>query len=116
MEFGRVLSELMAKKGITNYKLSKDLDKSASTITNWISGKNYPDVSVLMQLCQYFGVSADYLLTGKESGLPVQGQPKAHGNVRFISDDLAELARLRTNLALTQRIKEVVQDILDNQD
>ena len=115
MKFGRVLTELMNSKGVTKYKLAKDLDKSPSTITNWITEKSYPDVNALMELSQYFGVSTDYLLTG-ENKLPVQGQPKVYGDVDFISDDLSELARLRTNLALTQRVTEIVLGILGNRD
>jgi transcriptional regulator with XRE-family HTH domain len=116
MLFGHILNELMSEKGITKYRLSKDLDKSPSTITNWIDGKSYPDISTLLQLSQYFGVSTDYLLTGKPYSLPVQGDPVVYGNAAAISDDHVELARLRANLALTERIREVVLEALDNQD
>jgi hypothetical protein len=91
------------------------LNKSPSTLTNWLSGISYPDAPMLLQISEILEVSVDYLLTGKENGLPVQGKPvNVYGGT--MTPEVEELARLRTNAALTQRILEVLKEVQDNQD
>ena len=50
----------MDESGVTNYKLSKDLPCSPTTVTNWLAGK-LPTKAMVARLCEYFGVSAGYL-------------------------------------------------------
>lgn len=61
MNFAQTLSNLMAKKGLTNYQLAKDLDVHQTTVANWLEGKP-PRRKTAMQLADYFNVTVDYLL------------------------------------------------------
>jgi transcriptional regulator with XRE-family HTH domain len=56
------LNELIKEKGITRYKLAKDLNVNKQTVIFWADGINEPKISYLVQLAKYFDVSADYLL------------------------------------------------------
>ncbi len=55
------LEELIKEKGITKYKLSKDLNLPNSTIWNWQNGC-LPTADKLILIADYFEVSTDYLL------------------------------------------------------
>ena len=59
--FAERLSDLMQRDGITKYRLSKLAECSATTVTNWLSGKEVTQ-SYLQKLSEIFSVSTDYLL------------------------------------------------------
>lgn len=62
---GQRLSKLMDEKGLTNYKLAKDLDINKTTVTNYIEDKiKRPNNSIIDQMSKYFGVNKDWLITG----------------------------------------------------
>lgn len=60
--FGDRLSQLRKEKGITQLELSKVLKVSSSTISMYERNERDPDTSTLLDLADYFDVSADYLL------------------------------------------------------
>lgn len=65
MDFADRLRELMQSAGITNYRLSKIVGCSNSTVANWLAGK---DITTEYQrkVADFFGVSVDYLLGNEE--------------------------------------------------
>ncbi len=60
--FKDLLVKLIQNKGITAYKLSKDTGISEALISNWKTGRQLPKYDSIVLLCDYFEVSADYLL------------------------------------------------------
>ena len=64
--FKDLLVELIQNKGITAYKLSKDTGISEALISNWKTGRQLPKYDSIVLLCDYFEVSADYLLERTE--------------------------------------------------
>jgi transcriptional regulator with XRE-family HTH domain len=46
----------------------KAIGISATTLTNWITGKNKPASESLSKISELYGVSTDWILTGKDSG------------------------------------------------
>lgn len=61
MTFAERLSQLMQKDGITKYRLSKLAGCSATTVANWLSGKEVTPL-YLQKLSEIFSVTTDYLL------------------------------------------------------
>lgn len=53
---------LCNEKGITHYKVSKDLHFDQSYITRWFSKNYFPALELLDLISDYFEVSIDYLL------------------------------------------------------
>ncbi len=64
-EFGEKLKELRTEKGISQKKLSLEIDYAQSVICDWENGKAEPTASAIVVISDYFNVSCDYLL-GKE--------------------------------------------------
>jgi len=60
------LREIRKKKGYSQLKVAMDLTISRESISYYESGKRSPDIEMLIKLSEYFNVSIDYLITGKE--------------------------------------------------
>ena len=57
------IAELCAEKGISIYKLEKDLGFSGCSICKW--KKSTPTVDKLKNVADYFGVSIEYFINGE---------------------------------------------------
>lgn len=57
---------LRDKTGVTDYRVAKDLDITASTFTDWKNGRSNPGVEKLSKIAKYFAVPIEYFLE-KES-------------------------------------------------
>lgn len=66
MEFKDVLNSLMRERGITLTKLAKDTGIAKSSIHGFMNGAE-PPLTKAKALAEYFGVSLDFMTTGKES-------------------------------------------------
>ena len=60
------LREIRKKKGYSQLKVAMDLSISREALSYYESGQRNPDINMLLRLSQYFNVSIDYLITGKE--------------------------------------------------
>ena len=60
------LVEIRKKKGYSQLKVAMDLNISREALSYYENGKRNPDISTLIKLSNYFNVSIDYLITGKE--------------------------------------------------
>lgn len=60
-------SELLQKKGVTVYQVCKATGIASATMSDWKNGKSMPKQDKLKKIADYFGVTVDYLLTGKEA-------------------------------------------------
>lgn len=67
MHLSQVLTQLMNETGVTAYKISKDTGISNRLIGYWRDGEKLPGAENLLNIANYFNVSVDYLLTGKEA-------------------------------------------------
>lgn len=60
--FGEKIKELRKENGLTQKQLAEAIDSAQSSVYYWESNKQEPNISALKKLCQFFNVSADYLL------------------------------------------------------
>lgn len=61
-----IFEQLLQRYGVTTYKVSKDTGIGQSTFSNWKAKRNLVGPEVGKKIADYFGVSLDYLMTGKE--------------------------------------------------
>lgn len=57
MNFSETLQKMMETKGVTKYRLAKDLGVSQSSVANWLNGSS-PHPFMLDKIAAYFGCSA----------------------------------------------------------
>lgn len=61
-----VFKQLLQKYKMTAYKVAKEAGVTQTALSNWKTGKSTPTTKTLQKLADYFGVTIDYLMTGKE--------------------------------------------------
>lgn len=67
-EIGAFLKQLRNEKGITQEKLAEILGVSGRTVSRWETGTNLPDLSILVQISEYYHVEMKEILNGERKG------------------------------------------------
>ena len=60
------LREIRKKKGLSQVKVAMDLNISREALSYYENGKRNPDLQMLRLLSEYFDVSIDYLINGRD--------------------------------------------------
>ena len=60
------LKAIRKKKGYNQLKVAMDLSISREALSFYENGKRNPDIKMLCKLSDYYNVSIDYLIRGKE--------------------------------------------------
>ena len=66
LKISEMIRELRTDKGISQETLADVCDVSMQAVSKWENGQSCPDITFLPLLAEYFGVSTDYLLTGRK--------------------------------------------------
>lgn len=61
-----VFEQLLQKYGVTAYQVSKATGIAQSTFSSWKTRRNLLSGEKAKKIADYFGVTVDYLMTGKE--------------------------------------------------
>ena len=77
--FSLTLSELRKSKGLSQRAASSDLHISQALLSHYENGSREPGLSFVSRACDYYGVSADYLLGRSDD----KGQVSSIGGGRF---------------------------------
>lgn len=56
------LEALLQARGITAYRLAKDLEMSPMVFSDWKNSKSKPKADKLKKIADYFGVAMEYFL------------------------------------------------------
>lgn len=79
-----VFAELLAKFGVKASDVSKATGINQTVFSEWKKGKSTPKADKRQKIAEYFGVSLEYLDTGKE---------KDGGETYYLNDDAREMAQ-----------------------
>lgn len=83
-----VFERLLKERGLTAYKVSKDTGIAQSVLSAWKNGVSQLKQDKFVILADYFGVSIDYLMTGKD----IEKESDS-GKKYYFSDETAEKAQ-----------------------
>lgn len=83
-----VFADLCKKNGVKPYHVSKCTGVSTATLTEWKKGTYTPKTDKLQKIADYFGVSLEYLTTGRHPE-----QTSDNGKKYYFSDDTAAAAQ-----------------------
>lgn len=61
-----IFEKLCKQHNVTSYRVCKETGLTTATISNWKAGRYRPKSDKLQKIADFFGVSLEYLLTGKE--------------------------------------------------
>lgn len=62
-----IFERLCEEKGVTAYRVCKSTGITTATISNWKAGRYTPKQEKMQKIADYFGVSLEYLMTGKDA-------------------------------------------------
>ena len=79
-----IFEELCRRRGITAYKVCKDLGMNTATTSSWKAGRYTPKADKLQKIADYFGVTLEYLM-----GVQENEQRKGY----YLNEKTAELAQ-----------------------
>ena len=65
-DFSRCLSLLRQERGVSQRTAAKDLGISQALLSHYENGAREPGLGFVCRACDYYGVSADYLLCRTE--------------------------------------------------
>lgn len=83
-----IFVKLLEKYGLTAYKVSKATGIAGSTFSDWKNGRSNPKQDKLQKIADYFGVSLEYLMTGKEDAVKEKAPELTARDERDIAKDL----------------------------
>lgn len=62
---GKFLKKLRNEKGITQQKLAEELKVSGRTVSRWETGSNLPDISLLVEIADFYQVDVREIIEGE---------------------------------------------------
>ncbi|MGN0529319.1 MAG: helix-turn-helix domain-containing protein [Eubacterium sp.] len=60
------LKKIRKERKLNQQKVAMDLNISREALSHYENGKREPSLQMLCKMSQYFNVSIDYLITGKD--------------------------------------------------
>lgn len=115
------LKILRTQKGVSQQKVADYLEITRQAYSNYENGNRDPDNETLLKLGEYFGVSVDYLLRGKEpaptSGLTAKDERDIAKKLQSTLDDLENGADglMFDGEPLDDETRALLRDSLQNQ-
>lgn len=82
--------ELRQAHKMTQLELAEKLNYSDKTISKWERGESSPDISVLLEISNLFGVTLDYLVQAEHDEVPATESQSAVENQSTASGQSAE--------------------------
>ena len=79
-----IYCKLRDERGLKDSDVVKATGITKSTFSDWKSGRSKPKQDKLKKIADFFGVSAEYLMTGKEG---------EDGNKYYINEEAAAIAQ-----------------------
>lgn len=93
-----IFENLLKKNGVTAYKVAKESGVTQTALSNWKTGKSTPTTKTLQKIADYFGVTIDYLMTGKEEEWEPSLTAKDEKDIKNALDDFKNQLRTDTGI------------------
>ncbi len=84
MKIGSNIAALRKEKGITQEELANALGVSAQAVSKWENNSSCPDVSLLTDIADYFGVTVDALLRSGAEEITRADSPSTDNNAAAV--------------------------------
>lgn len=65
IKIGEFLKELRKEKGLTQEQLAEQFNISRRSVSRWETGKNMPDISLLVEIAEFYDTSIPEIINGE---------------------------------------------------
>ena len=86
IRIGEFLKKLRKEKGLTQEQFADELQVSGRTVSRWETGSNMPDISLLVEIAEFYDVSIPELIDGERKS------EKMNEEVKEVADKMADYA------------------------
>ena len=76
VKIGNFLKKLRKEKGITQEQLAEILNVSGRTVSRWETGNNMPDISILVDIADYYDISIPEIISGERKSEIMEKEAK----------------------------------------
>ena len=113
-KIGAYLKELRKEKGITQEELAEKLGVSGRTISRWETGFNMPDISLLVEIAEFFDVSIPEIIKGERKSENMNEEVKevAETMSDYAKAEKERLVKSIRNMSVIGLIAFIVHGIL----
>lgn len=87
IKIGEFLKTLRKKKGLTQEQMAEKLHVSGRTISRWENGSNLPDISLLVEIGEFFNVSIPEIIKGERKSEDM------NEDVKEVAETLSDYAK-----------------------
>ena len=109
-KIGAFLKQCRKEKNLTQEQLAEKFGVSARTVSRWETGINMPDLSVLVQLAEYYDVEMRELLDGERSQTMNKDMKETLDKVAVYEEWVKQKALKAGNLAFASMFMIGVSD------
>lgn len=75
-KIGFFLKELRKEKNLTQEQLAEKMNVSGRTVSRWETGHNMPDISLLVELAEFYDVSIPEIIDGERKSESMEKEVK----------------------------------------
>lgn len=85
-KIGNLLKELRNEKSFTQEQLAEMLNVSSRTVSRWETGRNMPDISLLVEIAELYDISIPEIINGERKS------EKMNEEVKEVAETMADYA------------------------
>ena len=86
-KIGNLLKKLRSEKGLTQEQLAEILNVSNRTVSRWETGSNMPDISLLVEIADFYDISIPEIINGERKS------EKMNEEVKEVAKTMSDYAR-----------------------
>lgn len=121
VKIGKFLRELRKGKGLTQEQLAEQFNISRRSVSRWETGSNLPDLDILIEMSDYYGVELKEILNGERKSEKMNKELKETvlKVAEFSNEDKRKLTERMNKLFIAGLVAAVIYIILfftDNAD
>ena len=91
-KIGLLLKTLRKEKNLTQEALAETLNVSSRTVSRWETGSNMPDISLLVELSEFYQISIPEIIDGERKS------EKMNQETKDIAVKMAEYSKNKLNM------------------
>ncbi len=92
IKIGNFLRELRKEKNLTQEQLADVFNVSARTVSRWETGSNMPDISILVEIADYYDLDVREILNGERTNALPAGSSSIKDIAEYADKDKEKLA------------------------
>lgn len=102
IKIGSFLKELRTEKGITQGQLAEALNVSNRSVSRWETGNTLPDISLLVELAEYYDVDIKEIIDGERKSENMEKEVKETLDKISVYDNEKRKSQLGTFAIFTE--------------